>query len=110
MGIERRRAPRYPLAAHAEIVSSSSPVRLKARTSDVSVFGCFINTNYSLAPGTEIQLQLNHEGATLVAIGAVARCEPSMGFGVSFRNLKGAQQKLLQKWLDGLSARSVLPN
>jgi PilZ domain len=63
-----------------------------------------MNTNYSLPPGTEIQFQLKHEGATLVARGAVTRCEPSMGFGVSFRNMKATQQKLLQKWLDGLSA------
>ena len=102
MSIERRRAPRYPLAANAEIVSASSPVRVIAQTSDVSLLGCFMNTNYSLPPGTEIQLQLKYEGATLVARGAVVRCEPSMGFGVSFRSMKAAQQKLLQKWLDSL--------
>lgn len=104
MSVERRRAPRYHLAAKAEIASASSPVRLTARTSDVSLLGCFMNTNYSLPAGTEIQLELKYEGATLVASGAVVRCEPSMGFGVSFRNMKAAQQKLLQKWLDSLLA------
>jgi hypothetical protein len=76
---------------------------LKARTSDVSLVGCFMNTSYSLPPGTEIRLRLKYEGATLIASGAVVRCEPSMGFGISFADLKGAQQVVLQKWLDELA-------
>ena len=105
MSIERRRAPRYPLAADAEIVSPSSRVSLKARTSDVSLVGCFMNTTYSLPLGTEIQLQLSYEGSTLAVSAAVARSEPSMGFGVNFGAMKGAQQTLLRKWLDELPAR-----
>jgi hypothetical protein len=102
MGAERRRAPRYQLVADDEIVSPLSRESLKARTSDVSLVGCFMNTTYALPSGTKIQLQLTHEGTTLMASGAVARSEPSMGFGVSFGELKAAQQILLQKWLDEL--------
>jgi len=40
-----------------------------------------------------------------MAGGVVARSEPSMGFGVSFGNMKAAQQILLQKWLGGLTVR-----
>lgn len=104
MSTERRRAPRYHLVADAEIVNTSSHVSVKARTSDVSLFGCFMNTKYSLDPGTEVQVRLQYDGASLVASGAVIRSEPSMGFGVSFANVKKSQQQLLQKWLDGLSA------
>jgi PilZ domain len=103
MGIERRRAPRYQLTADAEIVSPLSHVLLKARTSDLSLVGCFMNTSYSLPPGTKIQLTLKYEGATFTGIGTVARSEPSMGFGVSFGEVKGAQQTLLRNWLQGLA-------
>jgi hypothetical protein len=105
MGFERRRAPRFQLIADAEIVSPLSHSCLKARTSDLSLLGCFMNTIYSLPPGTEIQLQLNHAGATFTAIGMVVRSEPSTGFGVSFGNVKGAQQMLLHQWLEGLTAK-----
>jgi hypothetical protein len=64
-----------------------------------------MNTTYSLPPGIEIQLQLKYKGAIFTATGMVARSEPSMGFGVSFANVKGAQQILLQKWLAGLAVR-----
>jgi len=105
MDIERRRAPRYQLLADAEIVSPPSHVSLKARTSDLSLVGCFMNTNYSLTPGTEIQLTIKYEGATFTGIGTVARSEPSMGFGISFGNVKEAQQMLLRKWLQELAMR-----
>jgi hypothetical protein len=105
MNSERRRARRYQLVAEAEIVSPLSDVCLKARTSDVSLVGCFMNTTFSLPLGTEIRLQLKYEQTTLITSGAVARSEPSMGFGVSFGNMKAAQRILLQKWLEGLTVR-----
>ena len=105
MNNERRRAPRHQLVAEAEIVSPLSDVRLEARTSDVSLVGCFMNTKYALSPGTEIQLQIKYEGASFAASGEVARSEASMGFGVSFGDMKAAEQTLLRKWLEGLTAR-----
>lgn len=99
MSGERRRAPRYRLVADAEIVNLLSGARLGARTSDVSLFGCFMNTRFSLPPGTEVRIQLKYEQATLVTSATVARSEPSMGFGVSFKNMKDAEKQLLQKWL-----------
>ncbi|HTW22149.1 MAG TPA: PilZ domain-containing protein [Candidatus Baltobacteraceae bacterium] len=102
MKSERRRAPRYHLVADAEITSPPSDLRLGARTSDVSLVGCFMNTKFSLPPGTVVRLQLNYEQSTLTTSATVARSEPSMGFGVSFTNMQEAQKNLLGKWLQEL--------
>ncbi|HEX4003893.1 MAG TPA: PilZ domain-containing protein [Candidatus Acidoferrales bacterium] len=102
MSIERRRAPRYHLVADAEIINPSSDARLGARTSDVSLVGCFMNTKFSLPPGAEVRIQLKYEQAIFVTNAKVARSEPSMGFGVSFTNMPEAQKALLQKWLQEL--------
>lgn len=99
MNYERRRAPRHQLVAEAEIVSPLSDVCLEARTSDVSLVGCFMNTTFSLPLGTKIRLQLKYRQTNIITGGAVARSEPSMGFGVSFTNLNEAQKVLLQRWL-----------
>jgi hypothetical protein len=107
MTIERRRAPRYQLVAEAEIISPLSEVCLGAQTSDLSLFGCFMNTNFSLPLGTEIRLRLKHEQITLITSGVVARSEPSMGFGVSFTNMKEAQRILLQRWLQELPSNQA---
>ena len=105
MGSERRRAPRYQLVADAEIMNPPSQLCMKARTSDVSLVGCFINTVYSLPEGAEIQLKLKYGGTTLSTRGAVARTEPSMGFGVSFAQMKDAEQKLWEKWLERVPSK-----
>jgi PilZ domain len=109
MTLERRRAPRYQLVAEAEIISPLSEVCLGAHTSDVSLCGCFMNTNFSLPIGTEIRLRLKYEQSTLLTSGVVARSEPSMGFGVSFTNMKEAQKRGLQKWLQELPSNQA-PN
>ena len=109
MSSERRRAPRYHLVADAEIVSMSSKIRLTARTSDLSLVGCFMNTNYSLPQGTTIQITLKYEAATLTCAGIVARSEPSMGFGVSFGGLKSSQEALLGQWLQKAMAGHPAP-
>jgi PilZ domain len=103
MNPERRRAPRYRLVVDAEIAIPQWAISFKARTSDVSLLGCFMNTTRALTPGTEIRLHLTYGGATLDATAAVARSEPSMGFGVAFSKLKPAQQTLLESWLVGLA-------
>jgi hypothetical protein len=99
---ERRRARRFQLVAEAKIMSPLSDACLEARTSDVSLVGCFMNTKFSLPLGTEIRLQLKYEQTTLITSGAVARSEPSMGFGVSFTNMKETQKIMLERWLQEL--------
>src|SRR5260370_42501144 len=43
MDSDRRRAPRYRLIADAEITESISDTKLHARTSDLSIGGCFLD-------------------------------------------------------------------
>jgi hypothetical protein len=99
MGIERRRAPRYQLIAEAEIVEPRSRQRYKARTSDVSLLGCFLNTSNSLPAGTAIQLRVTHQNGIFTANGKVARSEPAMGIGISFDHVKKNERATLQQWL-----------
>jgi hypothetical protein len=112
MGSERRRAPRYQLIAEAEIIEPRSRHHYKARTSDVSLVGCFMNTSNSLPAGTRIQVRVTHRDHTFTANGKVARSEPAMGIGISFDEIKVDQRVLLQQWLVdlGRSERPQSPN
>jgi PilZ domain len=102
MNEDRRRAPRYRLLADAEIVELRSQAKLQARTSDVSLVGCFMNSSSSFPQGTEITLKLSVQDATFTSRGVVERTLP-MGMGVSFCNVKGDQQNVLRKWLAEVS-------
>jgi len=99
MSSERRRAPRHQLIAEAEIVEPRSRHRYKARTSDVSVVGCFMNTTNSPPAGTRVHVCVKHQGGTFTADGKVARHEPAMGISVNFDEVESDQRAILQKWL-----------
>jgi hypothetical protein len=103
MDVERRRAPRYRLVAEAEIVEWRSGAKIAARTSEVSLFGCFLNSQHSFPEGTRIQLTLRKQGASFTSCGVIARVHP-MGMGVGFGDVKAEQQLVLRRWFAEMSA------
>lgn len=100
MAIELRRAPRYPIVASVEIRELRSNIRVRARTSDLSTMGCYVDTLNPLLAGTEVELRISNNDETMTVQGAVAYCKANMGMGIEFVELKGNQLKLIQKWLD----------
>lgn len=98
-GSERRRAPRYQLRAEAEIFESHSQVRLRARTSDVSLYGCYVNSVNWLPPGSEIQLRIMYQDANFTAGGRVVRSGSAAGVAVEFTSVPADQKAILKNWL-----------
>jgi hypothetical protein len=103
MDSERRRAPRYPFIAEAEAIEVSSDTKLAAKTSDLSIGGCFLDMLNPTPQGTEVRVRISHEGATFTALGRVVFILPNMGMGVKFTSIEQDQQAILQKWLANLS-------
>ena len=102
MDSERRRAPRYPIIADAEITEIVSDTKLSARTSDLSVGGCFLDMLNPSPDGTEIRVRISHANTTFIALGRVVFLFPNMGMGVMFTSVEANQQAVLQKWLEEL--------
>jgi len=103
---ERRRSPRYPLVADAEIVELWLCIRLHAKTSDVSFLGCFMYAERTLPTGTKIGVQLKRHGTTFTTRGLIVRAQP-MGMSVNFYNVKHNQLEVLRKWLAEISRGEV---
>jgi len=103
MDSERRRAPRFPIIADAEITEIASETKLSARTSDLSVGGCFLDMLNPSPEGTEIAVRISHADATFTARGRVVFLFPNMGMGVMFTSVPASQQAVLEKWLEELS-------
>jgi hypothetical protein len=102
MDHERRRAPRYQLIADAEITEVKSKSQVNAKTSDVSIVGCFMNSPTALPMGTKIKVRLTRNQATFTGDAVVARVIP-MGMGVNFSAVKPDQMELLRTWLSETS-------
>ena len=103
MDSERRRAPRYPIIADAEVTEIASETKLSARTSDLSLGGCFLDMLNPSPEGTEIAVRISHADTTFTARGRVVFLFPNMGMGVMFTSVPASQQVLLEKWLEELS-------
>jgi len=104
MDSERRRAPRYPFIADAEVVEIASDTKLSAKTGDLSIGGCFLDMLNPSPVGTEIQVRISHVNATLIARAKVVFILPNMGMGVVFTSLEDNQRATLHKWLSELSS------
>jgi PilZ domain len=100
---DRRSAPRYRLIADAEVIEILSDTQLKARTSDLSIGGCFLDMLNPSPRGTEIRVRISHAASTFTAFGRVAFVVPNIGMGVAFTKVDGDQVAVLQGWLAPMS-------
>ena len=103
MESERRRAPRYPIIANAEVTEIASEAKLSAKTSDLGAGGCFLDMMNTSPEGTEIVVRISRADSTFTARGKVVFLFPNMGMGVMFTSVPASQQTVLEKWLEELS-------
>ena len=102
MESERRSSPRYRLIADAEVIEVESHTKLRARTNDLSIGGCFLDMLNPSLKGTEIEVRIRHAGAVFNARGKVAFVVPNLGMGVCFTKIDSDQAVVLQDWLSAV--------
>jgi hypothetical protein len=78
---ERRRAPRYPFFAPAELTESTSGARLEAATSDLGSNGCYLDTMNPLPQGAIISIQITYQGQVFAALLASKGHRPRISIG-----------------------------
>jgi hypothetical protein len=96
--IERPRARRYPFAASIDLVDIESESEIREQTTDLSAFGCQVNSQKPLAAGTKVRLRIIHHGAIFTAQGQVANVRRN-SMGVVFTKMEQKDQVVLEKWL-----------
>ena len=99
MDIERRTSPRYAFIAEADVTVIATKTTLKARTTDISIDGCFLDTLNPSPKGTDIRVKISHGGSTFEALGVVVLVVANLGMGITFANIDGNQKARLQKWI-----------
>jgi len=92
-----RRAPRFPFSASAELTSGVL-VEL-TRVTELSRYGCYLETEKHWTPGTRITVKIMSKGQIFEARATVLYSRPTMGMGVAFREVKSAFQSMLEDWL-----------
>ena len=105
---ERRCATRMPFVAPVEIVELRTGSRIKARTSDLSPQGCYVDTLNPLPVGESVRLQIYRAGLILDALATVSARHAGSGMGLAFGELTNPQKAVLESWLNELGMPDVV--
>jgi hypothetical protein len=96
---DRRRTPRYPFAANAELTEAGATTPTKGRVTELSLNGCFMTSPTSLAKGTQVEVKINTETEFFEAHGSVIYSQPDEGMGLMFLETKPYYLNVLKKWV-----------
>jgi hypothetical protein len=98
VGDERRRTPRYPFIATAEVVDQSSQTSISTRVTELSLNGCYLDMPNPLPKDTQIRIKIYSEGKFFESTGTVIYSQ-ALGVGVSFRETRPQFLSVLKQWL-----------
>jgi hypothetical protein len=96
---ERRRAPRFPFVAKADITDPASATKLYARVSELSLYGCYVDIINPLPADTQIVIKIYRETEFFEARATVIYAHPNLGMGLAFRDVAPHFLPTLRNWL-----------
>jgi PilZ domain-containing protein len=92
-------ARRYSFHAGVELNDLQADTQTKEQTSDLSLFGCHVDTLKPLPPRTKIRIKISHRSEHFEALGKVANARPNSGMGIFFTRIEPHDQLVLDKWI-----------
>jgi hypothetical protein len=96
---KQRAVRRCAFVASAEVTDISSGPRLSARTSEVGLGGCYVDSLTPFAPGTLVQVRILRDQGVFEAKAKVVYCDLQFGMGLAFTEIAPGQRSLLESWL-----------
>jgi PilZ domain len=99
MQLERHRARRYSFHASIELTELQSETLVREQTSDLSLFGCHVDTGKPLPPETKVRIKISHRSENFEALGRVVYSRQNAGMGILFTKIGPNDQSVLDKWI-----------
>ena len=96
---DRRRGPRYPFVGSIEMREGTSEDKRTARVKELSLNGCYVDTENHYPIGTSLAIKLFTETEFFEAQASVIYSHPNLGMGLMFRETKPYYLMVLRKWL-----------
>ena len=100
--IEKRRFPRYQVGLAIELRPEGAPAPSRTQTSEVSLGGCYVETNFTLALGTKLHVNFWVHDEKLSTDAMIVTNHPGFGNGMRFENLSREDLEKLKRFLDTL--------
>ena len=103
---KQRAVLRCPFVASAEVTDLSSETRISARTSELAVGGCYIETLNPFPEGTLIQVRILRDQGVFESKAKVVYTHSNSGMGLAFCDMLPRQRLLLEDWLAEILTQS----
>ena len=97
---ERRRSPRYPFTAKAEIITDNPGTFATANVSELSLRGCRLDIKSPFPLNVPITVKISASGELFESKAKIIYLQPGMGAGVSFLAIEPQSREVLRRWLD----------
>jgi|SRR5579872_2042086 len=107
---KQRAVRRCPFVASAEVTDLSSETPLSARTSELAVGGCYIETLNPFPEGTLVKLRIFRDQGVFEAKAKVVYYHSNSGMGLAFSEVLPDQRSLLEDWLAEIVTQSKSPS
>jgi PilZ domain len=103
---ERREFPRIAFKASALVIEPICGEVVVAHTTELSRFGCFVQTKKPLRRRSRIHVEIADDDDIFTASGVVAYVTGA-GMGIAFGLVEFKNYEILAKWLSGMPRRSA---
>ena len=101
---ERREFPRIAFKASSLVIEPKSAELIIAETTELSRFGCFIQTRKPLREKSRIHIEIADDADIFTASGVVAYVT-AQGMGIAFGIVESKSYNILAKWLSQVPRR-----
>lgn len=102
----RRAVPRFSLIADAHLSDLGSGSEFRARVSEISLHGAYVDFLNPLPDGTNIRLKISRDNGSFETDARVVYNHPGLGLGIFFLNMPPDQRNVLEGWLAELAEQS----
>jgi hypothetical protein len=96
---ERRREGRCALTAAITAVDPGSGAHIEARTTDITLGGCYVDAMSPFPAGSFLQIRLTKDGHSFDTRAHVTYCQPGVGMGLEFTPADPKQLGIVKTWL-----------
>ena len=100
---DRRRFPRFKVAVPIALLPEGASVASRTETSELSEKGCYVESNFTLAVGAKLQVELWINDEKLTANAVIATHHPGFGNGMEFFDMSATDQAKLKRFLATLA-------
>jgi hypothetical protein len=96
---DRRREPRVPFTADAEIFDEAHDCRTISKVRDLSLGGCYVEMADPFPPGKNLLIEIYTESEFLETHATVAFLDSNRGMGLIFSVMQPFFLAILNKWV-----------